>query len=326
VILALDSGTTTTRVWVLADGAVAGHASAHAGARDVARSGDREWLLRRLRQVADEALAQGAADWASIEAVVAFGMITSELGIEELPHLVAPIGLGELAAGMRVRDWLPAPVFLVPGVRTGNGHGRGVDVMRGEETEAVGLLSIGLVQPPFLYVSTGSHTKFVEVDSDGRIVASVTTLSGELLWALRRETILADLVDLTSGLHDAAHVEDGAASTLRDGLSRALFAARLLNRVGRAPPSACSDFVHGAVAMSDLLALDGVLTERPGPRRVALSGSSPLAQAHRMLIGRQSWVEELQVVERPLGAVGAELLYRIRTGQDADPAERSIRA
>jgi len=329
VILAIESGTTMTRAWAIADGAVVAHAAGQAGARDIARAHDRDWLLARVRELGDDALARAGSTWSALEAVIAFGMITSELGLEELPHLIAPVSVEALAAGMQERDGygrLPARVFLVPGVRNPDGPLARLDFMRGEETEAAGLLSLGLVEPPLLYVSTGSHTKFVEVDADGRIASSATTLSGELLWALHRETILVGLIDPSGAIGSAERVDEGARNAARFGLSRALFSARLLSRVGGVSASACSDFVHGAVAMSDLTALRAALGEQPEPRRVVVAGSSPLADALRHLLAEEPWAEELQSIDRPLGALGALALYRLREGTDSQPGRRSVRA
>lgn len=329
MILAIESGTTMTRAWALSGGTVVGNAAGQAGARDIARARDRDWLLARVREFADDALAQAAVGWDELEAVVAFGMITSELGLEELPHLVAPVSVGTLAAQMQEREGygqLPARVYLVPGVRNADGPLASADFMRGEETEAAGLLSLGLFEPPLLYVSTGSHTKFVEVDAGGRIASSATTLSGELLWALHRETILADLVDPTGVIGSPERVEEGARSASQLGLSRALFSARLLSRVGGVNAAACSDFVHGAVAMSDLDALRAKLGGQPRERPVVVAGASALATALRQLLAQEPWVVELHSIDRPLGALGALELYRLRRDKDSNPGQRRVSA
>src|SRR5205823_8108633 len=121
VILAVDSGTTRTRVWVLPNGGDPVEAASElAGARDLVRSHDRAWLLERVREVNEAALAGVGAGWDDVEAVVGFGMITSELGLVEVPHLVAPVASADLAAAMMRWDEsaLPAPLYLIPGVRT----------------------------------------------------------------------------------------------------------------------------------------------------------------------------------------------------------------
>jgi 2-dehydro-3-deoxygalactonokinase len=318
MVLAVDTGTTTTRVWALEDGSVRTGRSAHAGARDLARSRDRDWLLARIRELAEQALAQLAKEWSAVDGIVAFGMITSELGLEELPHLSAPVGVDDLVDALQERtyvDALPVPLHLVPGVRNGAGALELADVMRGEETEVVGLLSLGHAEPPLLYLSVGSHSKLVAVDGDGRIGWSATTLSGELLWALHRETILAGLVDPSSDIGDFHWVEEGARLVEAIGLSRALFAARLLNRIEQQPARACSDFVHGAVAKSDLVSFRAALVGRSAAA-VVVAGGGPLAAAYRHLLAREPWAGDVHVADEPLGALGAWWLYSKRRDRD----------
>ncbi len=313
MIIAVDSGTTSTRVWVVEHGDVKASSSSRSGARDVVRTRDRSELLGRIRELADAALAAAGSTWEAVDAIVAFGMITSELGLEEVPHLEAPVDRRMLAAALverRYGDALPAPVHLVPGVRSGGEELELVDFMRGEETEVAGLLALGEPDPPFLYISTGSHTKFLSVDREGRIDWSLTTLSGELLLALQRETILADLIDLDATPADLAAVEEGARYVERAGLSRALFGARLLNRVRRVGAASCSDFLHGAVAGADLVSLHRAVGTRGGlPDRVAIGGQGSLGEAYRHLLQRQWGVAELRRLDVPLGALGAWTLF-----------------
>jgi 2-dehydro-3-deoxygalactonokinase len=328
MILAVDSGTTRTRAWLVADGVVGEGVSTIAGARDLARTRDRAWLLRQVREVADRALASSDAEWNDVEAIIAFGMITSELGLVELPHLVAPAGADELVRAMlepQNISELPARLFLVPGVRNGSDDIERADFMRGEETQAVGLLSLGLVKPPLLYVSVGSHPKFVWLDEAGRIAWSLTTLSGELVWALHRETILVDLVDPGRALTDLDAVDHGARIVESAGLSRALFAARLLNRIGQGSPETCSAFLHGAIARSDLRALEAVLPADAATERIVLSGNRPLLDAYRHLLGRAG-LGAAQVIDEPLGAIGARVLYERRRDLVSGDGGRKLHA
>jgi 2-dehydro-3-deoxygalactonokinase len=244
-------------------------------------------------------------------------MITSELGLEEVDHLEAPVHRDALVAAMRRRvdRALPVQVFLVPGVRSGDHDLAHTDVMRGEETEIAGLLSLDWAHPPLLYVSTGSHTKFVAIDAEARIAWSLTTLSGELLWALHRETILSELVDPDAELSDVGSLEEGAALAERLGLSRALFVTRLLSRVRGAAPASCSAFVHGAVAGADIHSLRTVLPGHPDPpARVVIAGIGPLAVAYRHLLEKEDWVTTVEETDEPLGALGAWSLFAGMSG------------
>lgn len=313
---------------MVADGTVGEGASTIAGARDLARTRDRAWLLAQVREVTDRALATADVAWGDVDAVVAFGMITSELGLVELPHLVVPVDVGGLVRS--IFEWpevpeLPARLLLVPGVRNASDDVERADFMRGEETQVVGLLALAKVEPPLLYVSVGSHPKFVWVDADGRISWSLTTLSGELLWALHRETILADLVDPEGSLTDLDAVDEGARVAESAGLSRALFAARLLNRIGGASPVTCSAFVYGAVARVDLRALKTTLPSNAGMGRIVLSGHGPLLDAYRHLLTGAN-AGSIEAVEEPLGAIGAQTLYERRATLFGSEEGRKLRA
>lgn len=313
VILAVDSGTTSTRVYVVEDAEVRGNAFAIGGARDRALSRDSRWLEDRIWEVADAALQDAGARWAEPDAIVGFGMITSELGLEEVPHLDAPVDVARLASSLHLvksTERFDRPFWLVPGVRSRGPTFDQADFMRGEETEVVGLLRGAEEVAPFLLVSPGSHTKFVLVDAGDLIRWSTTTLSGELLWALHRETILADLIDVKRPLESAERVAEGAELVEQVGLGRALFMARLLNRVDNASASECSDLVHGIVAMADLLSLRRVVEQRGfSTGNVVLTGSSPLASAYENLLARESWVLKVTHVTDPMGALGAWYLY-----------------
>jgi 2-dehydro-3-deoxygalactonokinase len=310
MILAIEAGTTRTRVWAPSTaGDPTEASSAVIGARDLARGRDRAWLLAQIQDLVDAAIGTTTRG-ADIDAIVGFGMISSEFGLLEVPPLVAPTGPRRLAAAMeRLDGALSAPLFLVPGVRTEADDVRGADVMRGEETEIVGLLALELMECPFLYISPGSHSKFVWVDEKGRIAWSLTTLSGELMWALHRETILASLIDPGSPGVDRARAKEGARIAERSGLTRALFAGRLANRAFDLSPHECSSLLHGAVAGTDLSVLRNGWLRDMGPINVAVSGRGPLRECYQLLLDGRPWVRELQTFDQPLGALGATTLY-----------------
>jgi 2-dehydro-3-deoxygalactonokinase len=314
-ILAFDVGTTFGRAWLVEDGRILSASRERGGARDVAQGRQRGWVIDLLLRLARSALKEAGAGWSSVDAAVAFGMITSELGLEEVPHLEAPVGIKDIAGALRERrlDELPVPLLLVPGVRSPN-DGVGLDdVMRGEETQVTGLVSSTEARLPLVFVSTGSHTKFVFVDADSRICWSVTTLSGELIWALHRETILSKLVDPSHLLDDLSFVERGARAVQEGGLSRALFATRLLNVLSNADPSKCSDFLYGAVAEADIQCLRATVRARGLTKAsVVVAKGTALAGAYTHLLSDEAWVDEITILEGALGPSGAWRLYVAR--------------
>ena len=126
-------------------------------------------------------------------------MITSSLGLVEIPHLPAPAGLADLSAAIhtcRFPEITHLPILLIPGVRSGPSRCSletigSADMIRGEESLCMGLLASGRLKAGSKLLNLGSHWKIISIDDEGRIVASVTSLSGELIHATQTQTILA---------------------------------------------------------------------------------------------------------------------------------------
>jgi len=229
--------------------------------------------------------------------VVAAGMSSSPLGLADLPHTRAPIGLRELAASARWLD-LPEvtdlPILLIPGVRSGPASGQDsisdTDVMRGEETLCIGLTSLGLVEPPAVVLNLGSHWKAIQIDSEGRIASSITTLSGELIHSAQAQTVLASaVINERPQELDQAWLEAGMREHRRSGLPRALFCVRLLELAGEGNPLDRLAFMIGAfiAADLDLFMARGVFAYNT---RAVISGSAALAEAWRRVLESKSIV------------------------------------
>jgi 2-dehydro-3-deoxygalactonokinase len=282
----IDGGTTNTRAWAVEGRTVLAEARAMIGARDSAREGASVRLAETVRdlvaQVSAVALAQ-VHHWQP-ECVIAAGMITSPLGLAEVPHQPAPVGIEDLARHtlrLRLPYVTPLPLLLVPGVRCGPLQAdhtsiSQIDVMRGEETLCIGLIETGAVQPPAMVLSLGSHWKLCEIDSAGRIAGSMTTLSGELLHVLRTQTVLAATVEATMPERFDLHaLRLGMQQRQQEGLLRALFCSRLLERVPGSSPHTRLSFLVGTIVGETL----AHWRDRVDGHTVALSGSSALCEA-----------------------------------------------
>ena len=282
----VDMGTTNTRVWLLRGREVLAHASKQVGVRDSAHDGTTIALRATLKELITKVQDEASHSAKSCEpvCVVAAGMIGSALGLAELPHLPAPAGMRELSratVAFAFPELTALPFLLVPGVRSGSmaagfssphQFDGQYDVMRGEETLCVGLHALGLVQPPAVVLTLGSHWKAIQLDAQGRIQRSVTSLSGEVIQAVQTQTILASSV--TSDWPDkmaTEWLEAGMAEQRRSGLSRALFCVRLLELQGKGTAEGRLAYLLGAFIATDLDALvaRGILE---GETRLAISG------------------------------------------------------
>ncbi len=229
--IAIDAGTTSSRAWLVHRGTILAADSLPVGVRDTAHDGHPRRLFSGIRDLVASIRGHSTAQPTLIAAA---GMITSTLGLKEVVHVMAPAGVVELAAGgieLQLPEISDLPIILFPGVRSGSWFPdedvESTDLMRGEETLCVGLSGERSGQP-LTVLNLGSHWKSIQVDGQGRIVGSWTTLSGEMLHAVMTQTILASAVPVgRPGAVDDAWRSRGAEMYRRHGLSRTLFAVRL---------------------------------------------------------------------------------------------------
>ena len=293
----VDVGTTNTRGWLVSGDVTLAHARKSVGVRDTARDRAPAKLQSALKELISELQNKSNGLATSVPCcVVAAGMISSPLGLAEVPHVPAPVSVEGIAAASRAFHFpeiTSLPILLVPGVRWGPSDAGldsldNVDVMRGEETLCFGLLRRGLLRPPGVVINLGSHWKAIQVDSEGRIECSITSLSGELIHAAQTQTILASSVsaDLPGKLAPQ-WIEAGMTEQRRSGLPRALFSVRLLELANRGTPAERFSFLVGAFISSDFdgLVAKGMLSDNTS---VVISGNVAIAEAWRHVLARLS--------------------------------------
>ncbi|MFN0121824.1 MAG: bifunctional 4-hydroxy-2-oxoglutarate aldolase/2-dehydro-3-deoxy-phosphogluconate aldolase [Blastocatellia bacterium] len=274
-VICIDTGTTNTRLWLTRGGQALERAGAGVGVRDTAREGSPAKLRQTIKTLIDELRARRPE--LTPACVVAAGMITSPLGLAEVPHVTAPVSARDLAARVKrlqFPDVTELPVLLVPGVRTApNKQGPprdgiipdigALDVMRGEETLVVGLQVLGKIRMPGVVLNLGSHWKAISLDLEGRIAGSVTSLSGEMIHATQTQTILASAVpQARPDFIDLFWCEAGLREQKAAGLARALFCVRLLELECAGNAEERLSWLIGAYIGADMTALlrRGILT------------------------------------------------------------------
>ncbi len=280
----VDAGTTNSRVWLARGETILAKAEAHVGVRDTAKDGTSARLRSALRELIEQVRSEKEAQPVCVAAA---GMITSALGLAEVPHLAAPAGIAELAAATRTYEFADVtelPVLLVPGVKSGQmpcelATVAEADLMRGEETLCAGLMISGAAKAPATVLNLGSHWKAIKLDADGRIAASVTSLSGELVYATQTQTILASAVPHERPTTMSTNwLEAGMREQRTSGLARALFGVRLLEQSRQGSAEDRLNFLIGAFIAADL---DALVARRVLTGAVVIVGSGALAEAWR---------------------------------------------
>lgn len=320
-IITLDGGTTNTRAILWKDGGMLAKAGREVGVRCTAVDGNNERLKTAVRECIQEVLTAAGAGEADLKAILASGMISSNVGLCEVPHCAAPAGAEELARAARMvamPDISAVPITIIPGVKNPvdpvdlDSFG-GMDMMRGEEVETLALLEEYPKGKPYLLVLPGSHMKFVSTDAQGRILGCLTSISGELLASITNDTIIADAVGrqfAADETYDAEWVALGAREAAQAGLGRACFSARILSQFPKTPPEKLACFILGAVLQGDLTALHGCKWLGVGSdTEVIVAGKGPLRRAMAQLLDRDGMFAHVHTYDAagrpPLSALGA---------------------
>ncbi len=274
----VDWGTTHRRAYVLD---TAGHCTAQA-------DDDQGALTTRGRH------AQSLADWlptltpSPIDCeVVMSGMVGSAFGWQEAPYLGPEVALEALPQHLVSIPGQPQR-RIVPGYCVRNAQGQ-PDVMRGEETQLLGAVAMGLRDGWF--VLPGTHSKWVLLQ-DGRIQQLRTYMTGELFALLSSHGTLAAAAQPTpttgsgnGALWSQPAFADGVAAGIPGALANQLFSARARVVSGDMPATQAQAYLSGLLIGSEL---QDVLRD--------LDRSTPLH-----LIGSPALAETYQVAARQLG-------------------------
>lgn len=265
-LITIDGGTTNTRAFLLnGAGELIAKTGENVGVRNTAIDGHNNKLKEAIKSCLERLLAQEGISYAQVGRIVASGMLSSNVGIAEVPHLTAPVAAEDFAreaVPVELTDICPLPIYIIPGLKnqsspTLNDY-EAMDIMRGEETESIPLIRLYSGKGPLLLVLPGSHNKFISVDSQGRITGCLTTLSGELHNCIFNNTILADAVGdhfVDEKEYDHEMVIMGSNNSINTGLGRACFSARILNQFLISNKNKISNYILGVVCGDDANAI-----------------------------------------------------------------------
>jgi 2-dehydro-3-deoxygalactonokinase len=197
-LIAVDWGTSRLRAWLVdAHGAPIATAASDEGIGTL--NGGHEAVFERL-----------VADWPKLPAIMA-GMVGSRQGWREAVYLPCPAPASAIGSQLtRFTTSTGRAVAIVPGlaVRPPNRDG---DVIRGEETQIVGLVDR---EPGFTgtVILPGTHSKWVRVER-GAVADFQTFMTGELFELLAERSFLRHSV--AAGAADLSAVSDFALAVKR---------------------------------------------------------------------------------------------------------------
>lgn len=298
MILTIDTGTTNTRINLFNEYKLQSTVKVGTGVRDTAAEGDNSKLKAAIKKGIFDILNTNNLLEKDIEIILASGMIGSELGLVNIPHVLAPIRLEQLskyAQKVAISDITDIPFLFIPGVKNNCDYSdisllNDMDIMRGEETEFFGICKLKSISDSTITVLPGSHTKIVVSDDKGNILSCHTTLSGELISCISTNTILKGSLpaDLLNPINDE-YLKKGYLYSREHGLNKALFKVRIMKNFLEITDSQLTSFFVGIVLRNDI----DLICKLAQNSTIIIGGSNPLKTAFAILI---SFAAENQII------------------------------
>lgn len=271
--IAVDGGTTNTRISLIRDNNITDTVKYSVGA---GKGIENKNLLRDTIKVGiAEILEKNNMQSSDIKRILASGMLTSEFGIYKLDHVKAPVGIKELHKAMAetvISDISDIPFVLMRGVKTDCTTFEGADMMRGEETELMGIMEDSCKES--VYILPGSHSKIINTDKYGRITDFSTMLTGEMIAALSNNTILKDAVDIKNAVLDNEYLLKGFEYCKENGINKAAFKVRVLKNMFSCSADEVYSFFMGVVLCGEI----SEIIKYP-PKSVVIGGKRQIKKA-----------------------------------------------
>ena len=227
------------------------------------------------------------------------GMVGSRQGWAEVPYASCPAGAAEIASGLREVRWGDRRAWIAPGLSSRDAAGV-PDVMRGEETQILGVLD---ELPASAWICLpGTHSKWVEV-RDGMIVRFSTHMTGEVFAVLKTHSILGRMMrdeptDLQWFAAGVRRAQDAG------GLLHHLFGVRARGLFGEVPEEASASYLSGILVGHELVAARSAATA------VFLLGAKPLVELYQHALrqfGRDATILDPDAVVRGLFQLGSRV-------------------
>jgi 2-dehydro-3-deoxygalactonokinase len=265
--IAVDWGTTHLRAWAMQGGTVVAQAHSDAG------------MAKLERDQFEQALLDLVEDWLGPQEtpVIACGMVGARQGWVEAPYSSVPCKPDQSVQAIATCKDKRLQVRVIPGLK----QEKPADVMRGEETQISGFLSLNADWDGVICLP-GTHSKWVHV-SAGEVVSFQTFMTGEQFDLLAGSSVLRHSIDMSGW--DKAAFEDA----LSDSISRPeRLAANLFNLRARdllnAQPK---DIAHAR--LSGLLIGAELAAARPFwlGQQVAIVGANELSQIYADALAAQ---------------------------------------
>lgn len=278
--ITIDGGTTNTRISLVTDNRVISTLKFGIGARN---SIDNCTAYKdTIKNGIIEILDKNNLKEKDIICIIASGMITSEFGLVNLPHIKTPAGIKELNLNMyktQLPEISPIQFVFIRGVKTDCDSLVSADMMRGEETELMGILDEG----ECIYILPGSHSKIIKTDKNGKITDFKTMLTGEMIMSISQNTILKDAVDIKNSETNKDYLLKGYNYCSDFGINEALFKVRVLKNLFGENSKNVYSFYLGIVLCDEIKSI-----LKGNPKKIVIGGKKQIKNAMHSILSSLS--------------------------------------
>lgn len=232
----------------------------------------RTYLQRQIEQLA----AQAKLDTSHLPVFIS-GMASSSIGMLALPYAALPFSMdGRDIISHRWKDTkdFPHDIHLLSGLASST------DVMRGEETQLIGLQNT-IRDKSALLILPGTHSKHLRIEN-GAVQDFSTFMTGEYFALSARQSILSHSVAATSIDNEEllkAFVQ-GVESLAEFGYLRALFKVRTRTLLGKESDQHNYAFLSGIHLAEELQHLTGL----PPETEIVICANASLSTLYRLTL------------------------------------------
>jgi len=302
----MDSGTSNTRAYLLKDFALVDTEAVKVGTKDSAISGGNDVLLSGMKSCCDKLLARNGLEMSAVAEIWASGMVTNTFGIVEVAHVSTPVTAQKLLDTVyrhQEERYFHREINLIRGAKTAR-PGQEVSLenislmnnVRGEEIEAVGLVACNILPGDLdcVLISPGSHTHMLHV-VNGVMTDILSSFTGELNYAIRKDTILGGELDDTPVKMEPEHVLRGYRNLEQYGFTRAMYIIHATKVFDVGANAVRSQLLEGVIAGSTVSVLrKRIRDDWKDVRKVVIIGGKPYMEAYEILC--RHLLPEMEVV------------------------------
>lgn len=250
-MIGLDWGTSSLRAFLIgSDGTVLAERNGSDGIMAVGP--DTDDLRGDFSRIAHAAIGDWIATYGPLP-ILACGMIGSTQGVAEAGYLDLPTDLSSVGRYLTSVELTIGELHIVPGLQKTSTEATAPDVIRGEETQLLGLLDAEQADATTV-ILPGTHTKWMKCQ-DQCVTDFSTSMTGEMFGLLSTSSILSRLAEPADDFHPDAF--DWGLSVGGDdpaALTSSIFSARTWALDGRLPAEKINDYLSGMLIGAEVAA------------------------------------------------------------------------